>query len=42
VEAALDRRPEPGACRALARAHDWSALAARMVAEIERRLAEVA
>jgi hypothetical protein len=42
VEAALDRRPEPGACRALARAHDWSALAVRMVAEIERRLAEVA
>ena len=31
--------PEPSRRRALARSHDWDALAARMVAEIEARLA---
>lgn len=41
VEAALDARSDPEARRALARAHDWSALASRMVEAIERRLAEV-
>ncbi len=35
---ALDSPPDPGACRALARPHDWGALAARMVSEIECRL----
>lgn len=37
VERALDAPADPAAARALARPHDWSALAARMVAEIERR-----
>jgi teichuronic acid biosynthesis glycosyltransferase TuaH len=41
VACALDSRPDPEACRALARPHDWSVLAARMVQEMERRLAEV-
>ena len=36
---ALDRARDPEACRALARPYDWGALAARMVAEVERRLA---
>jgi glycosyltransferase involved in cell wall biosynthesis len=36
---ALAAAPEPARRRALARAHDWDALAARMVAEIESRLA---
>jgi glycosyltransferase involved in cell wall biosynthesis len=35
---ALDRPADRAACRALARPHDWGALAARMVDEIERRL----
>jgi hypothetical protein len=35
---ALDARPDPAACRELARPHDWGRLAARMVDEIERRL----
>lgn len=36
---ALAAPPDRDARRALAQPHDWSALAARMVAEIERRLA---
>ncbi|HEY6195147.1 MAG TPA: glycosyltransferase [Candidatus Eisenbacteria bacterium] len=36
---ALDAAPEPSRRRALARPYDWDALAARMVAEIEARLA---
>ena len=36
---ALAAAPEPSRRRALARPHDWDALAARMVAEIEARLA---
>ena len=36
---ALDAPREPARCRARARAHDWDAIAARMVAEIEARLA---
>ena len=36
---ALDARPDAEACRALARPHDWGGLAARMVSEIERRIA---
>jgi glycosyltransferase involved in cell wall biosynthesis len=36
---ALDARPDAESCRALARPHDWGGLAARMVAEIERRIA---
>lgn len=36
---ALAAAPEPSRRRALARPHDWDALAARMVAEIESRLA---
>lgn len=36
---ALEQRPAAEACRALARPHDWGGLAARMVTEIERRLA---
>jgi glycosyltransferase involved in cell wall biosynthesis len=36
---ALAAAPEPSRRRALARSHDWDALAARMVAEIEARLA---
>jgi hypothetical protein len=39
VGRALDTRVDPEACRSLARPHDWSGLAARMVDEIERRLA---
>ena len=39
---ALDERPAAEDCRALARPHDWSVLADRMVAEMERRLAAVA
>ena len=39
VHRALDARPDEEACRALARPHDWDGLAARMVAEIERRIA---
>lgn len=39
VANALDSRPDAAACRALARPYDWSALAARMVLEMERRLA---
>jgi hypothetical protein len=35
---ALDAVPDRSRRRALARAHDWDALAERMVAEIERRL----
>jgi glycosyltransferase involved in cell wall biosynthesis len=35
----LDAPREPARCRARARAHDWDAIAARMVAEIEARLA---
>ena len=38
VGRALDAPPDRDARRALARPYDWSALAARMVAEIERRL----
>jgi glycosyltransferase involved in cell wall biosynthesis len=41
VEAALDAPRDPERSRALARPHDWSALAARMVDTIERRLAAV-
>jgi glycosyltransferase involved in cell wall biosynthesis len=39
VHTALSAPPSREACRALARPHDWSHLANRMVAEIERRLA---
>jgi glycosyltransferase involved in cell wall biosynthesis len=39
VGRALDARVDPESCRALARPHDWSGLAARMVDEIERTLA---
>jgi glycosyltransferase involved in cell wall biosynthesis len=39
VERALDAPANPVACRELARPHDWSLLAERMVSEIERRLA---
>jgi UDP-galactopyranose mutase len=39
VERALDAPPAPEACRSLAEPHDWGGLAARMVAEIERRIA---
>lgn len=38
VQRALDARPDAESCRALARPHDWDDLAARMVAEIERRI----
>jgi len=38
VGRALDARPDPAACRELARPHDWGRLAARMVGEIEQRL----
>ena len=41
VEAALDAPRDPERSRALARPHDWSTLAARMVDTIERRLAAV-
>jgi hypothetical protein len=41
VEAALDAPRDPERSRALARPHDWSELAARMVDTIERRLAAV-
>jgi glycosyltransferase involved in cell wall biosynthesis len=36
---ALDAPPDPSALRERARAHDWGGLAARMVDEMERRLA---
>ena len=39
VSAALDAPPSQAACRELARPHDWDGLAARMVSEIERRIA---
>ena len=39
LAAALDAAPDPSRRRALARSHDWDALAARMVAEIEARVA---
>ena len=35
----LEGAPDPDACRAIARPYDWGALAQRMVAEMERRLA---
>lgn len=38
VARALEVRDGAGACRSLARPHDWDALASRMVDEIERRL----
>ncbi len=38
VSAALDAPRDPEALRALARGHDWDALAATMVSAIERRL----
>ena len=38
VARALDSAADPAARRALARPHDWGAIADRMVAEIERRL----
>jgi hypothetical protein len=41
VASVLDSRADAAACRALARPHDWSALADRMVQEMERRLAAV-
>ncbi len=42
VARALEAPRDPAAARALARPHDWDALAARMVGEIERRVAEPA
>lgn len=42
VRAALAAPRDAAACRALARPHDWSALAARMVETIETRLAALA
>jgi hypothetical protein len=39
VHRALDQAAEPEARRALARPHDWDVLAARMVSEIENRVA---
>ncbi len=39
LAAVLDAAPDPSRRRALARPHDWDALAARMVSEIEARLA---
>jgi glycosyltransferase involved in cell wall biosynthesis len=42
VEAALAAPPERESLRAVARAHDWDALACRMISEIERRLESVA
>lgn len=42
VERALAAPGDPQACRAIARPYDWDALAARMVGEIEQRLAHVA
>lgn len=38
LDRALAAAPEPSRRRALARSHDWDALAVRMVAEIEARL----
>ena len=38
LDVAFDAVPDPERRRALARAHDWDVLAARMVAEIEQRL----
>ena len=40
VTAALDQPRDPEATRALARGHDWEALASRMVAAIERRMGD--
>jgi hypothetical protein len=42
VTAALDAPRDPEAARALARGHDWDALAARMVTAIERRMGAAA
>jgi glycosyltransferase involved in cell wall biosynthesis len=42
VARALEAPRDPERSRALARPHDWDALAARMVEEIERRLADPA
>jgi len=42
VSATLDAPRDPAALEAIARAHDWSALAGRMVDTIERRLERVA
>jgi glycosyltransferase involved in cell wall biosynthesis len=42
VERALDAPRNADACRSLARPHDWAALAAQMVDEIERRLPDAA
>lgn len=42
VERALDAPADPDARRALARPYDWDLLAARMVAEIESRVARAA
>jgi len=42
VERALDTPGDPRARRAIARPHDWDVLAARMVAEIESRVAAAA
>jgi glycosyltransferase involved in cell wall biosynthesis len=39
---ALDPAPDREVCRALARPHDWGALAGRMVTEIESRLGAIA
>ena len=41
VGIALAARPDPEACRALARPHDWDRIAERMVNTIESRLAGV-
>jgi teichuronic acid biosynthesis glycosyltransferase TuaH len=38
LDVAFDAVPDPERRRALARAHDWDVLAARMVAEIEQRV----
>jgi teichuronic acid biosynthesis glycosyltransferase TuaH len=40
VTAALDLPRDPEAARALARGHDWEALASRMAAAIERRMGD--
>ena len=41
VTRAIDAGADPETRRALARPHDWDALAARMVGEIEQRVAQV-
>jgi hypothetical protein len=38
VRRGLDAPRDAGAIRSLARGHDWSVIAGRMVSEIERRL----